>query len=58
MTAQEYIAIVRAAYNLELARAYFSALLLRAGLDPGVPLRYDDGALTITSVTPGVGEQE
>jgi hypothetical protein len=47
LTPQEYIAIVRAAHHMELARLHYTALLERVGLNPMQMLRYDDATLTI-----------
>jgi hypothetical protein len=57
MTPQQYIAILRSSFRLELSRFQlviaereYTDRLRGAGLDPTKPLRYDDDALEITQV--------
>jgi hypothetical protein len=57
MTPLQYITIVRAAKDLDLARLHFTALLLQAGLDPSRPHRYDDATQTIVPSEPDAPDQ-
>lgn len=57
LTPQQYIAIVRAAHHVELARLHYTALLERVGLNPLQMLRYDDETLQIAPVAPDEPQQ-
>lgn len=57
MTPLQYITIVRAVKDLELARLQLTALMLHAGLDPSRVHRYDDATQTIVPTEPPPPEQ-
>jgi hypothetical protein len=50
MTTQDYLRIVRAAHQLDVARVQYQALLVGFGLDPSLSYRYDDATLEITPI--------